>query len=272
MVLEDLEELLKIYDKTDPKLGPTSEKGKHWAALWAIYLAQSVVHTLTDWAENHIAGAIYRRAHTRDKSTFDWDNHANEKQIYVEADGLSLTAEQFREYISTVLEQCPRRGRDWRHQLSEGLKALNDGEVQFLTKPSRTSKHGRPYTLRHLRWLAVLHVHVLVGTGLKKYAAESKVADELAQSVETLRAWEKQFLKSDDRRRTVRLARKLARYGMHDFANPSQSRSEVPQFRNDQERDEYYEEWTLAHRLWMELLKHPLRDLARELRNARARP
>ena len=60
--LEILEELIGIYGDTDPRLGPISEKGKDWSALWAIRLAGNLTHLLTDWAENHISGAIYRRA------------------------------------------------------------------------------------------------------------------------------------------------------------------------------------------------------------------
>ena len=82
---------------------------------------------------------------------------------------------------------------------------------RFLTKPASTGKHGRPFTLRELRWIAILHVHVLVGTGLKKYSAESKVANVLNHSVETLRTWEKSLLKGRaDLRRKIALAQKLA--------------------------------------------------------------
>ena len=219
--LETLEELIGIYGDTDPRLGPISEKGKHWSALWAIRLAGDLTYLLTGWAENHIAGAVYRRARTPNKSTFDWNSHANEHQDYEQEDGLDLTPKQFREYIATVLEASSRSRLDWRQGLSDGLVALNDGELQFFTKPSKTGSHGRAYTLRNLRLFAVLHVHVLVGTGLKKYAAEAKVADELAQSVETLRAWEKALLKyNSELRDTMLLAKKLSRHGLHDFENP----------------------------------------------------
>jgi hypothetical protein len=140
MALETLEELIDIYVDTDPRLGPISEKEKDWSALWAIRLAGNLTHLLTDWAENHIAGAVYRRARTQNKSTFDWNSHANEHQIHEQEDGLSLTPEQFREYIATVLEQSSRYRRDWRQGLSDGLSALNDGEVQFFTKPSKDKK------------------------------------------------------------------------------------------------------------------------------------
>ena len=228
VALKYLDELLEIYACTDPKPGPTSEKGKNGNALHAIRLANCLTHSFTHWAENHIAGSIYRYSHSQDKATFDCNSHANEHEAWNDAEGMPLTAEQYREYIATVLENSPfsrhensifiRHG--WRGRLSDQLRALNAGEAQ-LTKPSRTTKQGRPYTLLHLRWLAVLHVHVLVGTGLKKFAAENQTADALALSVETLRAWEKQFLKGNGAAKpTLLVAQKLARHDLRNFDNP----------------------------------------------------
>jgi hypothetical protein len=261
VVLSTLEQLIDLYCDSDPRLGPTSEKGKHWAALTAIRLAGDLRYHLTGWAEDHIAGAIFRHAHTQDKSRFDWNSHANEHQYLASEEGLALTAEQFREYIATMLERSARSRMDWRQQLSDSLAALNEGEVQFLTSPSKTSKHGRPFTLRQLRWFAVLHVHVLVGSGMKKYAAENRIADELAVSVETLRAWEKQFLKKNSElKQTLLLARKLV--GLEKKV----------EFGSDQESADYIGEWSRAYAIRLKLREHPTHVLARELKESKARP
>jgi hypothetical protein len=268
LVLESFEELLDLYCDSNPRLGQQSEKGKYLTALHALRVAGNLTHWLTDWAEDHIAGVIYRQAHAPNKHSIDWNSHANECEIYQRDDGLSLTAEQHREYIAIVLEHSSPNRRDWRWGLSESLFALNDGEVQFFTRPSKTNKHGRPYTLRQLRWYAVLHVHVLVGTGMKKYAAESKIAEELGQSVETLRSWEKQQLKHNSAfKRAIFLAQKVPKYHSADFENPTP----LPprQSGNDQES---LQEPGGTFELWYELTKHPLRTLARELRNAKVRP
>jgi hypothetical protein len=263
-----LEELLKIYANTDPRLGSASEQGKDWDALWAIRQAHRLTHLLTDWAENHIAGKIYRWAHIEDKSTFDADSHANEHEIYGKKDGLQLTAEQYRQYIAVVLEQSAYPRHDWREKLSESLLALNEGESQFLTKPSKTAKHGRPYTLRSLRWLAVLHVHVLVGTGLKKHVAEDKVASALRVQVETLRAWEKQFLKTNaDLKRILLIAQTMASHDLHDFENPWREKA-GRELRGIEDSIE----WTAAYELRRQLREHPVGVLARELLDAKAKP
>src|SRR5262249_40630096 len=129
--------------------------------------------------------------------SLDCDSHANELQQSMDGKGLPLSQVRARQCIAALLEQSSYTRSGWRKQLSDSLLALNDGEVQFLTKPSRTKKHGRQFTLRQLQRIAVLHVHVLMGGGMKKYAAETRIADELAVSVETLRAWEKRFLREN---------------------------------------------------------------------------
>ena len=68
VVLSTLEQLIDLYCDSDPRLGPTSEKGKHWAALTAIRLAGHLRYHLIGWAEHHIAGAIFRHAHTQSPS------------------------------------------------------------------------------------------------------------------------------------------------------------------------------------------------------------
>src|SRR5262249_33071191 len=157
-------ELIGIYRDTDPRLGRASEKGKYQTAEHALWLAGRLTHKLTDWAENHIAGAIYRHSKTKDRGEFNWNSHAHEQENYRHNGGITLTAEQSRQYIAILLEQSAHSKIGWRWNLAESLIALNEGEVQFFTKPSKTRKHGQPYTLNRLRRLAVLHVHVLVGT------------------------------------------------------------------------------------------------------------
>jgi len=46
--------------------------------------------------------------------------------------------------------------------------------------------------------MALRHVYFHIGKGLKKYRALQLVADELGQSVETLRSWEKSISRDDE--------------------------------------------------------------------------
>jgi hypothetical protein len=140
------------------------------------------------------------------------------------------------------------------------------------------------FTLRQLRWFAVLHVHVLVGSGMKKYAAENRIADELAVSVETLRAWEKQFLKKNSElKQTLLLARKLERLEEEEKVQAlllarilerlEQGEKVVfSEFVSDQESADNIGERSEAHAIRFELMKHPTHVLARELKESKARP
>lgn len=289
--LETLDKLVSLYCKTDPRLGRVSEKNKQRAAIDAVRLAGHLTRRLSYWAESHLLGAFYRHSQKEPKAEFDWDSHANEHEWLKHADlaNFSPGAVPYRKFIATVLEKSSGNRRDWRSSLSTGLLALNEGATQFLTKPSKTSKHGRPYTLAQLQWFAVLHVHALFGSGLKKYAAEHKVAAALATSVETLRAWEKKSVKSyDNAKATLLLAQKLGRHQFHDFENefPHDALPAVRSF--EEAADSGIEwgklkehafraladcivEWGDAVKLHVELQKHPLRILARELTAAKAR-
>ncbi len=264
--LNALDELIEIYRSTDPALGVASEKSKHSKALAALRLASSVTYELITWAESHVGGAIYREAHGKNKSKFKEDSHANELQQW---DGIELTANQWRLFIGRIIKEMAPSGRDWRQSLAFDLFALNDGEVRFFTKPASTGKHGRPFTLRELRWIAILHVHVLVGAGLKKHSAESKVAKVLSYDVETLRSWEKSLLKGRaDLRRKIALAQKLAQFHLHRFDNPLGDQIEI----FDREDGAIEHEGSQAFALYVHLRNHPLDLLAVELRSALKRP
>jgi hypothetical protein len=109
---------------------------------------------------------------------------------------------------------------------------------------------------------------VLVGTGLKKHVAEHKIADALALDIETLRAWEKQFLKTNEAsKRNLLIAQKLPSHDLHDFENPYRERAG----RELRSIDDSIE-WTVAYELHRQLREHPVGVLARELRDAKARP
>jgi hypothetical protein len=265
--LNALDELVEIYRSTDPALGAASEKSKHSKALAALRLAGNVTSELIGWAQSHVMGAIYREDHGKNKSKFKEDSHANELQPF--GDDIELTANQWRLFIGRIIREMAPSSGDWRQALALALFALNDGEVLFLTKPASTGKHGRPFTLRQLRFIAILHVHVLVGTGLKKYSAESKVANVLNHSVETLRTWEKGLLNGRaDLRRKIALAQKLAQFHLHNFDNPLRDQIEI----DDREDGAIVHEGSQAFALHVQLRNHPLHVLAVELRNAKMRP
>jgi hypothetical protein len=74
-------------------------------------------------------------------------------------------------------------------EVVEALEALSLGEVRSIFEPVSTGKHGRPYTLKKIRLLAVAHVEFQVGRGIKNYVATKRVATALGVSEDTLKAW-----------------------------------------------------------------------------------
>jgi hypothetical protein len=86
----------------------------------------------------------------------------------------------------------------WRFPLQHDLYALNFGQATGLCLPSARRRQGQPYDIDRWRVLAICHVYLLIGQGMKKCAALEKVASSLGQSVETLRDWEKALKKYED--------------------------------------------------------------------------
>jgi len=183
--LTKLDELLDLYHSTDSKLGVVSEVNKIRKAVRAMTLAAEMTLELTEWAEDHFLGGVYRCSKSADVKTVDWNSHENEIEV---REPVELPLELYREYIAVQLLFSMRPASDWRLCLADELLALNEGEALLITKPSKTRKHGRPHTLTWLRQCAVLHVYALLGRGLKKYRAEQEVADKINVGRDTLRA------------------------------------------------------------------------------------
>jgi hypothetical protein len=99
--------------------------------------------------------------------------------------------------IRELLSSTSANSSFLRLKLQSALYALNLGQLQSLTRPAPTRRHGS--ALRVLIWkvMALRRVYFQIGKGPKKYRALQLVADEIGQSAETLRSWEK-FISGDD--------------------------------------------------------------------------
>jgi hypothetical protein len=206
---ETLNELIELYEKTDPALGKESERFKYSRALTTLLLCSRLTEEFSRWAENQIFGEIhFRNMGLRNHTA---DSHLNERGNYkyyryrkfVHYKPLRLNAEQFREYIATVLDNSSTRLRGWRNSLSKELIALNEGEAQFITTPSDKGGQGRPYTLKLLRFVSVAYVYYFVGKGMAKYKALEHVGSTIGASSETLRDWDKNILPQFGNRKQI---------------------------------------------------------------------
>jgi hypothetical protein len=85
----------------------------------------------------------------------------------------------------------------WRVPLQDDLFALNIGHAEGVLRPEPVRRQGNPVLLFKSKVMALRHVHYKMGQGMKKYRALELVGNELGQSSETLRAWEKSIARDD---------------------------------------------------------------------------
>ena len=103
-----------------------------------------------------------------------------------------------RSLIRELLDSRCGSNSFWRFELGRALHALEHGQVHDLVKPARRKPQGDVLELRYAKLRAIQHVQFKVGAGYKKHVALASVAEELGQSIETLRSWEKDLLRDED--------------------------------------------------------------------------
>ena len=224
---ETLNELIELYEKTDPALGKESERFKYSRALTTLRLCSRLTEDFSRWAESQIFGEIHFRNMGLRKHTAD--SHLNERGNYkyyryrkfVHYKPLRLNAEQFREYIAIVLDYSSTHPGGWRKSLSKELIALNEGEAQFITTPSDKGGQGRPYTLRFLRFISVSYVYYFVGKGMTKHKALEYVGSTIGASPETLRDRDKNILPQFGERKQIQaIARLIGKHASKSVEDP----------------------------------------------------
>jgi hypothetical protein len=231
--------LLRLYDKTDPKLGSDSEVGKHELAQKAIEVFWYLHGKLLIWAQAHLTGyAILsenpnlvsylekklRTEITEDSHVLeqiglqypfnppdDEDRELNQTREWLlafnesgnapnEAEGGNfLTPTALRTLIVELLMSRSADNSYWRMDLQQSLRALNEGEVDEVSQPRPGKRQGLPYSLLRWKLEALRQVRFRVGQGMKKYRALEEVGQGIGQSPETLRGWEKELERSHDR-------------------------------------------------------------------------
>jgi hypothetical protein len=112
-----------------------------------------------------------------------------------------------RNLIRELLMSRSEKSSFWRLELQLAIYALNLGRVEELVRPASVRRLGDPVELQDWKLAALRHVYFRIGQGKKKYRALQDVAENIGQSTETLRSWEKAILSDDDLARFLEYAR-----------------------------------------------------------------
>ncbi|MGO9235042.1 MAG: hypothetical protein ACLP4V_13575 [Methylocella sp.] len=221
-----LDQLVEIYEITDPAKGADSQEAKLAYARHAIEIWWRIFDELMLWAQSQIAGYCLAK---NDPEILErlprlFGNDISENSHELEFLGLQyawnpvdpeakellavqkafddrledFSIETKREIVMELLVSRTANSSFWRFPLQTALRALNEGERNPFVMPSGNGKQGRPFSLKQWKLEALRQVYFRVGKGFKKYRALQEVADGIGQSSETLRDWEKQLLRSED--------------------------------------------------------------------------
>jgi hypothetical protein len=215
-----LEEILELYDISDPFYGPASEEEKlenarksislfwelfdilgYWAQCQIIAYSRSgfdreFTSTMTDENENlhsgsHVleeAGSNFLEAISANFTDSDLNYFDGEKERLSNSGAFS---QMLRGFIFEMLASKSPGSHPWRFILQRGFRAMNAGQTEDIFKPLPVRKSGTPFDLAEWKHEALLQVYFRSGQGYKKYRALEIVGAGIGQSVDTLRDWEK---------------------------------------------------------------------------------
>ena len=215
-----LEELIELYRVNDPYCGESTELEKTNNAYKSIDIFWQLFDLLGFWAQCHLAAHArayndpeFAPALVEDHPDLHFDAHELEDigNRFLFAISTDFDDEQYLQFIDDKewLETAGRKNqiiRDlvvdllssrspqsgvWRFPLLRALKALNAGQYDPILHPQPKRRVGRAFDLNQWKLEALLQIHYRVGSGWKKYRATELVAENIGQSVETLRDWEK---------------------------------------------------------------------------------
>jgi len=224
--------LVELHDTTDPSGGQATETDKLEKARRAVELWWYLGGRVLLWAQSQIAGyelvkeepLLAEKLQELIGGEFTGDSHILEYlglcfqpnpperddplllRVEDAADGFELSDAGMRSLIRELLDSRCASNSFWRFELGRALHALEHGQVRDLVKPARRKPQGDVLELRYAKLRAIQHVQFKVGAGYKKHVALASVAEELGQSIETLRSWEKDLRRDEDMAHDIRAA------------------------------------------------------------------
>ena len=226
-----IDNLVAIYEETNPELGEVSEETKLENISLATDMWWKLFGDLMGWAQSHLVGysilqenpeymailekvlgeSIHNSSHILEHYgwTYTWNRPCGPSQSQ---DAMDMLLDELREdetfpeglndaamrtMLTEILMSKSGTSSFWRMPFQNSFQALNHGELDRLATPVDERKQGQPYKLRTWKIRAVSQVNFMIGKGYKKYKALEKIGNEIGQSPETLRSWEKQIVATD---------------------------------------------------------------------------
>jgi hypothetical protein len=215
-----LEEIIELYNVSDPLYGRPSEDEKLENARKSITLFWELFDILAYWAQCQIIAYCrsnfdkeFRRTMNIEDQNIHTGSHVleqagdkflqsisakfmdkdlnyfdDEKQYFSKGGAFSQI---LREFIFEMLASNSGDSHPWRFILQRGVRAMNAGQTEDIFEPLPVRRSGTPFDLAEWKHEALLQVYFRSGQGYKKYRALEIVGTGIAQSVETLRDWEK---------------------------------------------------------------------------------
>jgi hypothetical protein len=215
-----LEEIIELYEVSDPFYGHASEAEKLENSRKSVALFWELFDLLGYWAQCQIVAysrakcdSEFSRVVTTENDNIHGGSHRLEEigANFIEAITTNFSDENLnyfsndREYLFDhgafsqimrlfafeMLASPSSLSQPWRFILQKGLRAMNAGQTDDIFKPLPMRKSGTPFELAEWKHEALLQVYFRSGQGYKKYRALEIVGVGIGQSVDTLRDWEK---------------------------------------------------------------------------------
>lgn len=197
-----LDDLLDLREQTDPARpnDPTKVRfreatGKDGAADCAFVTCSLLFQAVAGWAVNHLIGRALPGAATRAPDAHD-NERAGIEEYALRAGGWSRrndeTAKLDRATLRAVLRSPfqPVLPSALAFVLTDGLRALDFGEVHPIVRPTNRGLHGTfPVKLAEHRLEAVEYTHFMIGEGTLRLEAEKRTAQAYGVSESTVKAW-----------------------------------------------------------------------------------
>ena len=212
-----LEEIIELYNVSDPAYGRSSEDEKLENARKSIGLFWNLFDILGYWAQCHLIAycrSFFDREFMETISDNNEDVHVGSHVLEQAGDNFlraisanfmdedlnyfdmekhkGALSQMLRQFIFEMLASNSAGSHPWRFILQKGVRSMNAGQTEDIFKPMPIRRSGTPFDLAEWKHEALLQVYFRSGQGYKKYRALEIVGAGVGQSVETLRDWEKE--------------------------------------------------------------------------------
>jgi hypothetical protein len=217
-----LDELLTLYETTDPRLPENPEYDRLQCAQRAFDVYWQLYGELMIWAQNQIVGYYHASDDVdaailvqqisesglvhRDSPELEFlgafetarapynDREIESKFEYL-ADHLndSIQASALRRAFIMMLMSEDAGSSVLRDRLRYALNCVEHGQVAKLFEADTKGRRGKPFDLDRTKSIVIMHLSYLEAKGFKTHKALELIGEEIAASAETIRSWKKKL-------------------------------------------------------------------------------